>query len=113
MPSPTSALNHLINVLGLEDTRDLVRIYLDQTAKELARLRQLPVNKQIIVVHGLKGSSSQVGAMLFAAQCGALETQLKHASVPLNEDELRALTDGFNECAAPFQTWLGQPVTPI
>ncbi|HRE08632.1 MAG TPA: Hpt domain-containing protein [Opitutaceae bacterium] len=113
MPSPTSALNHLIDVLGLEDTRDLVRIYLDQTAKELARLRQLPVNKQVIVVHGLKGSSSQVGAMLFAAQCGALETQLKHSSVPLNEDELRALTAGFNECAAPFQTWLGQPVTPL
>ncbi|MFO1449579.1 MAG: Hpt domain-containing protein [Opitutaceae bacterium] len=109
MPSPTSSLDHLIDVLGTEDVRDLVRIYLDQTAKDLGRLLELPVKKQIILVHGLKGSSSQVGAMMFAAQCGALEAQLKHTDEPLSEAEVKALSSGFEECAVPFRTWLGLP----
>jgi len=106
MQITTSSLDHLIDVLGLEDTRELVQIYLDQTVRELDRLGTLPVRKQMIVVHGLKGSSYQVGALLFAAQCGALESQLKDSDVVLNTEELAALRAGFDECALDFKTWL-------
>jgi len=106
MPITPSSLNHLIDVLGLEDTRDLVQIYLDLTARELDRLGTLPVSKQVIVVHGLKGSSYQVGALIFAAQCGALESQLKDSDTVLKTEELEALRAGFDECALHFKTWL-------
>jgi len=111
MPITPSSLDHLIDVLGLEDTKELVQIYLDQTVRELDRLGALPVGKQMIVVHGLKGSSYQVGALLFAAQCGALESQLKDSDAVLSTDELAVLRAGFDECAHQFKIWLVRLVT--
>jgi len=106
MQITTSSLNHLIDVLGPDDTRELVQIYLDQTARELDRLGTLPLSKQMIVIHGLKGSSYQVGALLFAAQCGALESQLRNSDAVLTPEERVALRAGFDECALHFKTWL-------
>jgi len=101
-----STLAQLVDVLGLTEVRSLVELYLDHTAAELQRLAALPVDKQIMTVHAIKGSSSQLGAKVFAAQCRAMEMQLRDTRQALTSVELEALQQEFSTAGESFRMWL-------
>jgi|GEM_PF-2070356 len=114
MPSPYAALDQLIEVLGEEETRSLVELYLEHTSSEIKRIANLPFDKQALVVHALKGSSAQIGAKLFGAQCRAVESQLRETKTSLTHEQLEALLAEFDTAAAPFRAWLrgDAPIKP-
>ncbi len=111
MSNPSAALAQLVEVLGMEEVRSLVELYLDYTATELKGLATAPIEKQILKVHALKGSSSQIGAKLFSAQCRSVEMRLRETRALLTSDELTALQDGFSAASDQLRAWLQDPPT--
>lgn len=106
MPGTDSALAHLVEILGESEVRSVVKSYLEHTAQQLTALAALTPEKQLLAVHGMKGSSSQVGATLFAAQCRAVESQLRDEHRAVTPDEIAALRAGFAECSQDLTAWL-------
>ncbi len=109
MPHPSAAIEQLVEVLGEEETRSLVELYLDHTHAELQRLASYPLEKQLMTVHALKGSSAQVGARLFGAQCRAMEARLRETRQPLTINELASLQSEFAAASGTFRAWLQSP----
>lgn len=109
MPSPSAAIEQLVEVLGEEEVRALVELYLDHTHAELQRLSSYPLEKQIMTVHALKGSSTQVGARLFGAQCRAVEARLRETRELLTASELASLQNEFATASGTFRAWLQSP----
>ncbi len=93
----------------MEEVRSLVQLYLDHTAGELNGLAAAPIDKQILKVHALKGSSSQIGAKIFSAQCRGVEMRLRETRGLLTADELAALQEGFATASDQLRAWLQNP----
>lgn len=108
MPNPSATLAQLVEVLGMEEVRSLVQLYLDHTAAELQGLGGAPIDKQILKVHAIKGSSSQIGAKLFSAQCRSVEMRLRETRELLTTDELTALQNEFTTASDQLRDWLTQ-----
>ncbi|MBX7120623.1 MAG: Hpt domain-containing protein [Opitutaceae bacterium] len=106
MPNPSATLAQLVEVLGMEEVRSLVQLYLDHTAAELQGLAAAPIDKQILKVHAIKGSSSQIGAKLFSAQCRSVEMRLRETRAPLTADELTVLQNEFATASDQLRDWL-------
>lgn len=112
MPTTNASLDQLLEVLGEPETRGLVELYLTHTAAEIARLSTMPIDRQIMVVHALKGSSAQVGAKVFVAQCRAVEMGLRESQKVLTESQIENLKSEFDIAASPFRAWLAtQPAS--
>lgn len=109
MSSPSAAIKQLVEVLGEDETRSLVELYLEHTQAELQRLPALPLEKQILTVHALKGSSAQVGVKVFGAQCRAVEARLRETREPLATSELASLQDEFTAASGALRAWLQGP----
>lgn len=105
MDCPNGEVAHLVEVLGEADTRDLLALYLEQTRTELERLPLVPPDRQLVKVHGLKGTSYQVGAHDFARACSAAEARLKARSGPLDNEDLRNLLSAFELAAGRLRLW--------
>jgi len=106
MAAPNPSIDQLRQILGDAETRGLVQLYLEHTAGEIRRLATLPLDRQIMVVHALKGKSAQVGAKLFGAQCKAVEMSLRESQQLLTPDQIENLASEFALASVPFQTWL-------
>jgi HPt (histidine-containing phosphotransfer) domain-containing protein len=106
MDCPNGEVAHLVEVLGEADTRDLVTLYLEQTRKELERLPVIAADRQVVKVHGLKGTSYQVGAHEFARTCAAVELRLKSRPAPLEDEDLQELLSAFERAASGLRAWV-------
>lgn len=105
MDCPNGEVAHLVEVLGEADTRELLSLYLEQTRTELERLPLVPRDRQLVKVHGLKGTSYQVGAHDFARACSSVEARLRTGSASLDDDDLRALLTAFELAAGRLRLW--------
>jgi HPt (histidine-containing phosphotransfer) domain-containing protein len=106
MDCPNGEVAHLVEVLGEADTRDLVTLYLEQTRMELERLAIIAADRQLVKVHGLKGTSYQVGAHEFARACAAVETRLKSRPGPVDDEDLQELLAAFERAASGLRAWV-------
>jgi len=112
MAASNPSIDQLRQVLGDAETRGLIQLYLEHTAGEIRRLAILPLDHQIMVVHALKGSSSQVGAKLFGAQCKAVEMSLRESGQLLTPNQIENLASEFALASVPFQAWLAESASP-
>ena len=75
-PVPNERLKSLVEILGENETRELVRIYLGSVPKLLKELAGSDRENARRAAHSLKSSSQQMGAAEIAAQALELERRL-------------------------------------
>lgn len=106
MKAPLPALNDLADLLGEEESRALVRLYLSETGAAFERLRLASPEQQRMTVHSVRGSSNQVGARQVADLCRELDTTLREALRPLQSTEISALLAAHERYRTIVEMWL-------
>jgi len=90
---PNEALVQLSEILGLEDTRDLVRTYLKEYA---ALVRTMAVGDRVTqhrAAHSLKSSSRYMGLSSLVPLLLALETRLVQPNEKTSKADIEAITN--------------------
>jgi HPt (histidine-containing phosphotransfer) domain-containing protein len=104
-PPPNDSIAELVQVLSDPDTRELVRMYLDEFPKTLDALAHGPAADHMRLAHSMKSSSQYMGADLLAARFAALEQRLNISAEKITPDDLKALAADFAQIEGPFRTF--------
>lgn len=99
-PPPNPAIADLANGLGLEDARDLVRMFLDGFDSTLASLSAKEREERRRAAHSLKSSARIVGLMTLSRQMGELENRLSTPEGDVAPADISTARKNF-ETAAP------------
>ncbi len=93
----TELLKDLVEIMG-DDMKLLINSYLNDTKIKLDELENLDVaaqqNQIYRIAHSLKGSSRNVGAMLFADHCESIENMARSETLSQDDfsiEQLRSL----------------------
>lgn len=105
-PPPNQSIAELIDILGLEDTRELVRTYLREFDSIIRALASGSREAQHRLAHALKSSARHMGALHLSQRMAALETRLQEASGEVTADDLRAITEEFERSASPLRAFV-------
>lgn len=88
---PNDSIAQLIDILGLEDTRDLVRTYLQEYDGIIRVLSEGNREVQHRAAHSLKSSSSLMGLESLASYLAELELRLTQSSGKVNTDDIELI----------------------
>lgn len=102
---PTAELAQLAELLGLEDTRDIVRTYLDEFPRLHLRLSHGTPAEQHRTAHSLKSSARQMGALALSERLGELEARLTTPGARVTPADLAAITTDFEKSAAALRSF--------
>jgi len=97
IPAPNDRLAGLVLILGDEDTRELVRLYLGSVPRLLADLGGGDRASSQRAAHSLKSSSDQMGATGLWQQAKALEARIMGGGALPTAEELAALDAEFRQ----------------
>ena len=99
-PPPNAAVADLANGLGIEDARDLVRMFLDGFDASLSALSAAQREERRRAAHSLKSSARIVGLMALSRQMAELENRMATPSGDIHPADILAAREKF-EAAAP------------
>ena len=88
---PNDSIAQLIDILGLEDTRDLVRTYLQEYDGIIRVLTEGNREVQHRAAHSLKSSSFLMGLESLASYLAELELRLTQSSGKVNTDDIELI----------------------
>jgi len=108
---PTAALKELAEVLGDNDTRELVRTFLQDFPATLRMLASGKHEDRLRMAHGLKSSARHMGADALSRRMAALEVKLSQSGaaegIPSTED-LSIAVEEFERAAALLRPYAGR-----
>ena len=105
---PTPELAHLAEILGLDDTRDLVRTFLLEFETIRQGLQSGPRAKQHRLAHALKSSAGHMGAKALSACAAALELRLEARDGKITPADLQAIASAFEDQAPALRIFAGE-----
>ena len=94
-PAPNERLANLIAVLGDEETRELVRIFLNSAPRLIADIGGTDPDRVRRAAHTLKSSAHQMGASDLAQQAKTIEDRLHEGGPVPTPAELKLLQGQF------------------
>lgn len=104
---PNLALAQLMDVLGPEDTRNLVRTYLQEFDGLIRTMAGGDRTAQHRAAHALKSSSRHMGLMTLAGRLQAMEAKLLQPDGQVTAQDLAAVTEEFNRAGQALRTFAG------
>jgi HPt (histidine-containing phosphotransfer) domain-containing protein len=105
---PTPELAQLAEILGLDDTRDLVRTFLSEFETIRHGLQEGPRGKQHRLAHALKSSARHMGAKDLSAYAAELELRLEARDGTITPADLQAITVAFEQQAPALRNFVGK-----
>jgi HPt (histidine-containing phosphotransfer) domain-containing protein len=100
LPPPNASIAELASGLGLEDARDLVRLFLDSFDETLAALSAKDLTERRRAAHSLKSSARIVGLLGISQQMAELELRLSSPPGDVTPADISAARKEF-ETVAP------------
>lgn len=102
-PNPTLA--ELIELLGQDDVRELVGLYLTEFDTLIRRLASGPREVQHRTAHSLKSSARQLGLLELSRMMAALEVRLNNPAGRLAPEDLVMVATEFERTAPALRTF--------
>lgn len=103
---PNPAIAELLDVLGDDDTRDLIRTYLQEFSGLIRTMATDDRTAQHRAVHSLKSSSLHMGLTALSRRLQTLEASLLLPEGSLHATDLAAITEEFERGVAPLRAYL-------
>jgi HPt (histidine-containing phosphotransfer) domain-containing protein len=103
LPAPNPALQELVDVLGEDDVRELVRTFLQGLPASLRQLAAAPPDEQARLAHALKSSARHMGADVLARSLTALEARLARKGATVAPETIGELAREFDRVAAALR----------
>jgi hypothetical protein len=94
-------------MLGDEDTKEIVSLFLESFPKTFDSLRGGTTEHQMRVVHGLKSSTMHMGAAEMSELMGVLEDRLSKGNWTLTEENLQSIHAAFEAIAPGLRRYVG------
>ncbi|MEO7415002.1 MAG: Hpt domain-containing protein [Opitutaceae bacterium] len=108
-PPPNASIAELASGLGMEDARDLVRMFVDSFDSMLAALSASRREDRCRAAHSLKSSARIVGLMTLSRQMGELEDRLSGPTGDVSPADILAAREKY-EAVAPTLRAFSAPV---
>jgi HPt (histidine-containing phosphotransfer) domain-containing protein len=102
-PAPNPTLQELVEVLGEENVRELVRTFLHGLPDALRRLATARPEEQVRLAHALKSSARHMGADALARSLTALEVRLARPGATVAPETLGQFAREFDGVAASLR----------
>jgi HPt (histidine-containing phosphotransfer) domain-containing protein len=102
---PTAELAQLADLLGVAETRDIVRTYLSEFALLYHRLSHGTPEEQHRTAHSLKSSARQMGDLALSQRLAELETRLKTLGGTVTAADLATITADFEKSANALRSY--------
>ena len=102
---PNPSISALVDVLGLDDTRELVRTYLREFDGLIRTLAGGTHEAKHRTAHALKSSARHMGAHSLSQRMAALELRLQSPAGEVTADDLCAITEEFERSAGPLRVF--------
>ncbi|HZZ56747.1 MAG TPA: Hpt domain-containing protein [Opitutaceae bacterium] len=112
MNPPNERLAALIQVLGVEETRELVRIFLRTAPKLVSDIGQENRAEARRAAHSLKSSSSQMGLADLSKQALEIEKRFDAGGPPPSAMELTLLQARVRRAEAALRDFAGPDNSP-
>jgi HPt (histidine-containing phosphotransfer) domain-containing protein len=104
---PNEAIEALAAVLGDEDTREIVRVFLDDFPDSARLLGTSGREDQRRIAHGLKSSALHMGAKGLSERMAAIEESLSRDGETLAPGELEAAIADFGAVEPELRRYAG------
>ncbi len=109
LSAPNPALQELVDALGEENVRELVRTFLHGLPDFLRQLASARPEEQVRLAHALKSSARHMGADALARSLAALEARLAHPGATVPQETLGQLAREFDRVAALLRPFAFPP----
>ena len=104
-PPPNPSIAELANGLGIEDARELVRLFLDTFESMLEALSTQRREDRCRAAHSLKSSARIVGLMTLSRQMSELENRLSGPTGDVSPADISAAREKFEEIAPALRAF--------
>jgi HPt (histidine-containing phosphotransfer) domain-containing protein len=105
-PPPNEALAELVSLLGEEETRDLVRLFLKDFSETMEALVHGPAKDHLRVAHSMKSSAQYMGARDLSERFKALEARLGNPGEAITPADLKAIEADFARTEGPLRAFV-------
>lgn len=100
---PNEAIAQLVDALGVEDTRDLVRTYLQEYDKLIRTMASGDRETQHRATHSLKSSSRHMGLTSLVRRLEALEARLFLPAGKVTTTDIENISGEFERAVHPLK----------
>ena len=105
-PPPNQAIQDLVQLVGDEATKEIVRIFLQSFPESIREMAGAARPDQLRIAHGLKSSALHMGAEKLAAQMEELEARLSMSGSAFDADDRSVATGEFEAFAADLRRYV-------
>lgn len=102
---PTEALADLVEILGLDDTRELVRTFLKEYDGLIRSMTVQDREVQHRAVHSLKSSCRHMGLTLLMRKLEALEARVLLPNGKVTMEDIAAVNSEFERQVPPLRNF--------
>lgn len=103
---PNLALTQLMDVVGPEDTRELVTTYLKEFDGLIRTMAGGEREAQHRAAHALKSSSRHMGLLTLSGRLQALEAKLSQPGGQITAQDLAAVMEEFHRASKPLRAFV-------
>jgi len=100
---PNESIAQLIDALGVDDTRDLVRLYLEEYSGLIRTMVSGDRESQHRATHSLKSSSRHMGLVTLVRRLEALEARLFLPTGKVTAQDIETITGEFEKAVLPLR----------
>ena len=105
-PAPNDAIAQLVDILGIEDTRDLVQTFFKEYDGLFRNLASGTRDEQHIAAHGLKSSSRHMGLASLAQRFSVLEARLAEPDGKVDSNDIAIINAEFERAVPPLRKYI-------
>lgn len=103
--APNESIAELVDVLGIDDARDLVRTFLKEYDGLIRAMTVEDRQLQHRAVHSLKSSCRHMGLAALVRRLEALETRVLLPTGKVTMDDITALNSEFERAVPPLRNF--------
>ena len=107
-PPPNEALVELVEILGEDDTKDLVRSFLQDFSPSIRRITMGDRENQKRTVHSLKSTARHMGCLALSRKMAMYETRLIDSTAEITTEDIIAIVEEFEKAAPPLRAYAGR-----
>ena len=100
---PNESIAQLVAALGVDDTRDLVRLYLEEYSGLIRTMVSGDRESQHRATHSLKSSSRHMGLVTLVRRLEALEARLFLPTGKVTAQDIETITGEFEKAVLPLR----------
>lgn len=102
---PNEALVELVDILGEDDTKDLVRSFLQDFSPSIRRITMGDHESQKRTIHSLKSTARHMGCLALSRKMAMYETRMTDSIEQLTTEDIIAIVEEFEKAAPPLRAY--------